>query len=434
VYQRLALLALSLVLPAYIADYGLPLGSRVAPLAVNAALVACLLAAPSVAISGGVGVAILGYAWFALIPLVRDGWVRAGVVEDELLVGAALLLLGVLTQGILDSHARWHRFLRLTAYALVTVASIAAIGGLWKLSLLVRFEIIEALRQADGGYPPGTALRPDYNVYALCVVMGLAATLWLAHNLPRRTGRLAFLSLLASFMIAAILLSSSRRGAVFALLVLLLAETPWWRLPTSTALPIHWRLAPLLVLAISAPFVLSAVTARAGQFGVSTDALVKVFDRLSSLQSPEQAFSTRQVRIEWAMKEAERSYGVADLLVGRGFTFLSDMGREFANYTGIDYPHVFLLSSLLHGGLALVLLQLAFIWLAARALWQHRREAGFLLPLFLLALIFALSSSNGLYSNEVLTFISILVVAVLKPLITTPPALSGNQPSAGRGP
>jgi O-antigen ligase len=270
----------------------------------------------------------------------------------------------------------------------------------------------------DGEYPQGTALQHDYNVFALGLVIGLASLLWLTRWPGAATWERRLSAVAVPIVTVAVLLTGSRRGFVFVLLALAMhvlvsgdgADTE--RRRRTTAVAAAWA-----ILAVVATVVVPVRSSSVAPVvrSVQDVVIISGADRVYDLEDVAGQAEARVPRMEWAWTALHGEYAPHELVFGRGFSYLSEMGAMFSNPTGADYPHNLFLAALLHGGIVLTVLLSAVLACAARRFWTARRDLGPLMPIFMLTAAFALTSSASFYSTELLAFLSTFSAAAAPP-------------------
>lgn len=347
---------------------------------------------------------LLTLSAFLILALGQGAWGIPLAMRSDLIHAMQALVTVPLIAGMLGTHPRLsRRFLIDVARGVAVVGAGAALLGLAKLAFMTRGILVDSLFLADGRYPPGATLQQDYNQAALGLLIALCCALWLSsHATLGRWERLAFAAI-SPVLGAAILLSTSRRGLLFLLLLLSgLALAAMLRVfRRARGGRIRLRLLTVVVATLGVGVGLrerARVVDWAETFlavGASTSRLQEVTDRGSLV-------SSRAPLTADAFNQLAGSYSVRDLMLGRGTTYLFEMGNAFNSGSGVEYPHNFVLSAMLHGGLLLTLLMLGLVSEGVLRAWRLRTSAWPLLATLVFASAFALSSSMSLYSHETL--------------------------------
>lgn len=380
-------------------------------IAVTAVFVALRVArGPRLVVTGALGLHLLAIACFVVTAVAQPQWgVAEPLLLDFLQAAQAIIAVPLLAGFLAANPAMGRRFLPDTARLLLAIGAAAAAAGLAKLALLSQGVLLENLFLDDGRYPAGTALQHDYNLYALGLLVCLAFGLWLTRAGSTRPDRL--LAFVAVPLISiAVALSTSRRG--FLLLVAILGV----HLATVVSTSRRARVAGALFAILAGGAIAVTLGVASGAIpigGAMQDRLDLGFavSRLLGVASADDLFSTRAPLFGYAWTRFTTDMSAAALIFGNGMTYLTEMGRVFDNPTGFEYPHNFLLSALLHGGLLLAGLMVLLVGSALGAAWRGRGTCSAVLTALLVGLVFALSSSRSLYTHELLYFL--LVAAVV---------------------
>jgi hypothetical protein len=319
----------------------------------------------------------------------------------NILVGFALLA----TLGLADlSRDGWQRFqIRLQRTVLV-VGAIGAVLGLAKLLYYNQGGIIFRLMDPERGYPLGTSLVMDYNFYALPLLLGLVTAFWLLkRDLSGMWRAIALLCLPA--LILAVLLSGSRRGLI-AVVGGVPILTAWLCLSksslrqTNTNSGIVWKagLSGLALAVILCVWKLDSI-AQFIENAVATDSFNSVMNRWETFETG--TYSDSRLHYWGVALERFSRLGPLDYLLGEGFGYVTDLGA--APDVAEDYPHNFLLSSMLYGGV----LQTGFLLLMISLALSRLVGKGMIAAWFVLVILFLLTSCNSFFSSEMAIFLTI---------------------------
>lgn len=340
---------------------------------------------------------------FVALVVAHGEWGVPASFRGELLAAVqALIAAPAISALLVGRRPLARRFLRDSAIGVVLVGGTVATLGLGKLWYMAQGVTFESLYLADGRYPPGAALQQDYNQAALGLLIALAFAFWrlevVRGAIERWVLRAAILPL-----VAAVLLATSRRGLAFlgVLLVVVLARATWRvvvRPQSVRAATIGGALGVVGLLGVIAwpqRLALSDWATRTFALGTSTARLAELGDR-------DRLLSTRAPLVADALAQLQGEYGPTELFVGRGTRYLFEMGSAFDSESGIEYPHNFVLSAMLHGGFLLTTLVLLLVLRGLVSAWQRWPDAWPLMVTTLLGVAFALTSSTSLYSHELL--------------------------------
>lgn len=134
-----------------------------------------------------------------------------------------------------------------------------------------------------------------------------------------------------------------------------------------------------------------------------------LFERLTQISEFGEKENTRTIRWEYSIDYFSK-FNFVEKIVGGGFSYLEDMGREFRE-TDIDHPHNVWISSLLYGGIigfAITVFTSLFSLFFYIAHYKHLR---IFLWWYVLMLSLNFTSSNSIFSSR------LFVVLCLLPLL-----------------
>jgi hypothetical protein len=369
-------------------------------------------------------------AWVFLIPAglyvvtaVASGLQYNVVQADLRSIGVGSALVGFAGLGAVDGHRR-SNLMRWLLRSFVGMGLLAGYGGLAKLVLLNRGAVLPWFTTWEGRSFAGSSLSGDYNVYAIGLLLCLVAAVSVTRRDPNAWARYAA-HLAIPGMVAAALLTSSRRTVVFivagaaVLLVLRIrSRRPRQRTPPRQDLKL-W--------VIACGYVVVGLVA-----GAHTDAVREVFEDFLDTQEVRTVtaryetigtaalLDTRGVRFQDAVARIEQA-NLAQLLAGSGFGYVDEMGATEGLVE--DYPHNFLLSALLYGGVLQAGVTILMLLLAARAAWRAGPDAGVLCAWLAYMVAFHMGSSNSIFSTKLL----IVVVLMSLDLAERSPAVLASR-------
>lgn len=289
------------------------------------------------------------------------------------------------------------------------VGFFAAYIGLVKLVLLNRGSILTQFTTPTGIPFVGTSLNGDYNVYSMALVVSLCSAVWLLRREPKVLFRYLCHATVPGIA-AALLLTSSRRGIAY-LLVSAVALTAWiiaTRKSSATrAGTLNRGALGLVYSSVVVLMVLNEGQLREGIADFFAESEVRAITlRYQSIQSG-QATQTR----EWYFSQGAAEIAAADvasLLIGQGFGYVTQMGAVTGELE--DYPHNFVLSAMLYGGVLQTTVTLLMLGAALRASWRQGRDGQLLGYMLLCMIVFLLVSSNSIFSMELLVAVLLLVL------------------------
>ena len=328
----------------------------------------------------------------------------------NILVGSAFLA----TLNLADLTAEtWEHFQLKVHRTVLSVATVGAVLGLAKFMYFIQGGIVPSLMDPERGYPLGSSLQVDYNFYSLPLLMGIFSAFWLMKRDPSslwRTG--ALLSVPA--LVGGVLLSGSRRGltiVVIAAPLLLL-----WALLSGkgTALPenggkIRWKTLAVGLALVAGIGVLKrdALDDFAGRF-LSADSLVQITQRWETFQDG--TYSDSRLN-HWSIAlDRLARFRPLQYLFGEGFAYVTDLGAD--PEVEEDYPHNFLLSSMLYGGLVQTTCLVLMLAMAMSRLARRAAGSGMLCAWFLLLLYYLSTSCNSFFSSEAAVFLAVVGLGV----------------------
>ncbi len=354
------------------------------------------------------GVHVFMVCAFVAVGLLWGGLSRY-VLSELLNAAQALLFLPVLA-AFLRSTGYEDRYVRDTAHVAVLLGVAVAVIAQGKFMLLTQGVYIGSLYAADGMYPLGTSMHIDYNVFALGLLCALASAMWV-RNRPDTDAAMRLLCTAAvPFLAVTVILSFSRRGVL--LLTGLFAAQFFFRRGAVSGyrrfVGIFPALAAMLLVGLILAGLLFEMHNPVYAFAQNHLDLESLTARLQTIRQSDELTGSRMPRFEFAWIRFTEEYSIAQMLFGNGFSYLEDMGAAFDTSVGYDYPHNFLLSALLYGGLSQTLVLCALIVGALKYYGQHRSDFGPFLIMFVFSLFFGLTSSNSIYNVELLYLLLVM--------------------------
>jgi len=329
----------------------------------------------------------------------------------NILVGFAFLT----TFGITDLTVEsWERFQLKMHRTMVAVSSTGALLGLAKLLYYNQGGVIPQLMDPERGYPLGTSLTMDYNFYSLPLLLGLMSAFWLIkRDFAPLWRTLALLSL--PCLALAVLFSGSRRGFIvilcavpifFAWLFFGTRDRPFKK----PGLGMFWKVVSTIAVCLLLFCVLKFdFVSQTFQNVASADSLSDVLKRWDTFE--EGTYSDSRVYYWTVSLQRLAHFGFMDYLFGEGFGYVTDLGADPDIVE--DYPHNFLLSSMLYGGVTQTCILIVMVGIALKRLvfGLNRSMLG---GWFVLVLFFLSTSCNSFFSSEIAIFLMILSLG-LKP-------------------
>jgi hypothetical protein len=307
---------------------------------------------------------------------------------------------------------RFHLWLHRLALA---VSTSGALFGLLKFHLLNQGIMFEFLVSERGSYPEGTSLHPDYNVYTLALFFGAGSAYWLLKN-ELNPVVLNVCHLAPAVIIPAALLTSSRRalvflavgGIFFAVMAMIRRRRERLR---SQAIVVRNKLVIVAGYITAAAFLLYySESLREAFYSI---VFSKDFERISArleTVTTEEGLASRMRYWEVAYAKLQAS-AFETVLLGSGFSYIEEFGDIFGNENG-DYPHNFVLSSMLYGGLVQTVPLLLMLAMAYVRLFRIGSSGDALLFWLTVQLLFLFSSSNSFFSAEAASVTALLSLSV----------------------
>jgi hypothetical protein len=322
----------------------------------------------------------------------------------------------VLLLGFANRRAVTAAFLRYYSRFAVAIAAVGAIAGLAKFLLLTQGIHLSALMVDGRAYPIGTSLPIDYNVYSLGLFQGVLFLRW---NRPGADTRIAFgRSIVAMTILAAIVLSGSRRLAIVTSMWILYVGIKWVighqeSIRTGIyRLTLHkrtfWAFILVGIAFLIGVRVLDSVSYDAPAVQRIQRRATGIADVFRDDSAIDRVLEPRAIRIQAAFRILS-DYSVADWIFGRGVRYRTEMAQRLGNRTGQDYPHNLFLSVLLSNGvLGLGYYFLMFFVLIRRAIGSAVWPIS---VYFVVLFLFSMTSGDQLLTSQVfLTGLAISLV------------------------
>jgi hypothetical protein len=354
-----------------------------------------------------------------------------GVVQNDLY---SIFQAAVLSVFLSPSHfSVWRRarFWLLLHRSFLFVGGAAAVVGLTKLVLMNRGVTLDFFLTSEGVYPPGSSLNSDYNVFSVALIMTMGSALWLL-NRDRSHWIYLICHISLPIMVTCVLLTSSRRALVFLSIGASAAFfTRIWRRrrgsqparPTGNRS--RWVIGATYAIVVSiAATNIQTLAARVQDFFLEEE-VQSVTTRAKTVSTSEAAESRL---IYWQASVQKLSQHTPfEWLFGSGFGYVRELGVGLDVVE--DYPHNFVLSALLYGGLFQTILTIILVVQAHRQAWFAGADHRILVFWLLMLTAFHLTSSNSVFSAE------IFLVLMALSLDTTPSSLTlSRRGGTGRMP
>jgi hypothetical protein len=319
-----------------------------------------------------------------------------------LLIGAVSFKVVAIT----DDMESWRRFWFRLTRMLYALGIAAAVAGLAKLVLAGKGVYLAPFNDELGRYIPGTSTTTEYNTYAYLLAIAIACGLWMRRCDPDARLRVAAEAGLG-VMALALLLTGSRRALLFLLAPILVMLVQRLRgqgmsIPERSPGSSGYSGVIAILLAVAALFAMPGSVSRAVLGILESSEVEKVLDR--TLTAFEQdSMQTRLPLFDHAIGTIAAA-PIDKLIFGSGFGYLTDFAGRFSSNNLEMYPHNFILSSMLYGGLLQTGLLLTCIAQTGLWIWRARPLTGVLGYILLVTIIFSAISSNSLFSTPVSIF------------------------------
>lgn len=307
----------------------------------------------------------------------------------------------------------WERFQLQAHRTVLVVATVGAMLGLAKLVYFNQGGIIPSLMDPERGYPLGSSLRMDYNFYSLPLLLGLFSAFWLMKKDNSSLWRTAALLCLPELVLA-VLLSGSRRGLMTVTCAVPILSA--WVIFSRRHARLGQRGAGISRKAVLASLCLAAVLC-----GWKLDSLTQFVNEVTSADSFSDVMSRWRTFEEGTYSDSRMHYWAIamerlsrfepiDYLFGQGFGYVTDLGADPSLVE--DYPHNFILSSMLYGGLLQTGCLIAMVTIALIRLTRRAQGGGMLAAWFVLVIVFLSASANSFFSSEIAVFLAVVGLGV----------------------
>jgi hypothetical protein len=328
----------------------------------------------------------------------------------NILVGLAFLC----TLGLPDlPREAWERFQIRTHRTVLIVSTLGAVLGLGKLLYYDHGGIVPQLMNPERGYPLGTSLQMDYNFYSLPLLLGLLSAFWLIKRDSSRFWCSAGLLCVPELSFA-VLLSGSRRGFITVCCIVPVLSV--WLIVGRRKNHQRHPAAGLSRKALFSFAVLVLILAAAkletlSEFATEVtagDSFANVLKRWETFE--EGTYSESRMHY-WSVSFARLSrFDPLEYILGQGFAYVTDLGANMDAEE--DYPHNFLLSSLLYGGVTQTTCLVAMISVALVRLSRRTQRSGMFAAWFFLVLLFLFTSCNSFFSSEIAIFLTVIALGI----------------------
>jgi hypothetical protein len=237
----------------------------------------------------------------------------------------------------------------------------------------------------------GSSLNSDYNIYTLGLLLGVLYSFELSKYLKTNLSKsiIYFGNLL---MLVSIFLSGSRRGIILFFVIIYL-RVYYKRIKI---LNFQYEIIRFLKFPIFCFSVIFIFSENLFFYLKNTNLIDKSISRIFTVLDQLSGENERTIRFSWALNDFKNST-LFEQLFGQGFSYLREMGLKFN--VNEDYPHNFLLSTLLYGGIFGIIFVVLNIFFLLQFTFKNNNKVIYFTLLFLF--FFGLTSSNSLFSYKI---------------------------------
>lgn len=346
---------------------------------------------------------LLTYFW----GLFRNGGILYQLNKSEIRSLAYLLVVTLLIGPL--TIKEFNEFIKKTANIISILVPGVALFSFYKLSLLNRGIYLPMLYTSDGRYPPGTSLVPDYNMFSLGLALGLVLIMR-NYTLEKSIWLEIYYLVSINIIMLSMFLTGSRRAYVILIMALIGLLIILFRklIKSSTKL----RNIALIFLFIMSS--LGIINQSLGSDSVYGTNIERVLNRYETVSSVDEGFSSRNIRWDYAIEIFEQGNGF-DIIFGQGFGYLKMFQNKF-NLNHEDYPHNFLLSTLISSGFIGLLVTLAYLfYVSIKLIFLIGKKNVELVSIIMLLfmLLFLSISGNLIFSIRILPVYLIIIMSVI---------------------
>ncbi|WP_172371599.1 O-antigen ligase family protein [Sporosarcina jiandibaonis] len=289
------------------------------------------------------------------------------------------------------------------------IIPILAIYSLYKYALLLNGVKISKFLIEGRNYPWGTSLMPDYNMFALGMLIGLLATISKLSE-SESVYKQVFYLFATVLIVLAVIFSGSRRG--------------WILLAISSVYLIYILLRKIFrsslkskitfILTLTLSVVIGIVILSKSSLEITNQyELEKLQYRYSTLENLGESLSSRTSMWDYTL-EIIRDYSVLNYIIGDGFNYIEQYGKKFNNPNGYTYPHNILISTFHYsGGVGVILLLVLLVKPYILYINNKSLIPSNLILMYTLCLLFLLVSGNSFFSINILWLtVTIIIVGI----------------------
>jgi hypothetical protein len=304
-----------------------------------------------------------------------------------------ILLVFQINNGLINIHQFWKYVYRFVFFGSIVSASF----GLYKY-----INILNNNLSSNYYYNKkliiGSSLNGDYNIYAFGLFLGVLYSFEFYKNSNANLVKICFY-IGNAILLSSMFLSGSRRGVIlfFCIVILFFLFNKINDLKFQFQL-FRFFIIPLLILVLILIFSddLFLLINDSGLIHKSISRIFTIFDQITGENE-------RIKRFNWAIHSFNNA-SAFEQLFGQGFNYLQKMGMKY--HVNEDYPHNFLLSSLLFGGIVSFIFSILLVYYLLEISFTNNKTLYFTI-LFLIFIAF--TSSNYLFSYRIFPVLTFLV-------------------------
>lgn len=356
---------------------------------------------------------IFFYLWGVSL---NNGIIYQNNISD--IVNIVTILLVIMIMGKIGIN-EYEGFITKIFYLLTLTMPLLASLSLLKYYFLLNGKYFDFLYFENRSYPWGTSLMPDYNMFALGMVIGLLAV---GYTIKSTKSNLFHLYCLFGVLLISlsILFSGSRRGWIILIISLayllfcVLKKFEIEKLIKKNKLNYKYWL-------VFFTFIISIVWIY-NNFSISINnqyEIEKLQYRLSTMDSLDGNFSERTDRWQYALDLIRNQFNIFNIFLGSGFSYLEYYSNYFKTGGYEDYPHNPFISTFLYSGLIGFVVVSSLYIVSFYKLFKLRKIFGLeMILIFLISFSFLVISGNSIFSSKLLLFNLILVSSITVSSIT----------------
>lgn len=321
---------------------------------------------------------------------------RSAIAKKDLINCVLSSAIGISIASLLSLENRFNVFWKYFTSCSFAICVFTSMIGLIKFIGLNVYPI-NLLSYSDNGQRIiGTSTVSEYNTFSLSLTIGLLSGSWVLKNLRSGWSRRLFVLGMVLIMVS-LTLTGSRRAWLFGLIWIANLFVLRVNKKNHSSMIQNQKIsnANLIVALVLCLFFLGVLLGLrdGGVLNDTKEELFSLTDRSATLFD-EQGYQTRIPYIMLSLSFFVQS-SVVEKMFGSGFNYFNKFGSISLNSE--DYPHNFVLSTLLYGGVFQLILIFAWILQAWRIRCGSIRYNVFQ-PLVLVLIIFSAVSSNSIYS------------------------------------